>query len=555
MPALNQHDWQRLLRLLEASRSNAPLDAFVSQAALYAHPETRQILDASQSAPDVLGYPREALLALTLDDVEVSHPVARQKARTYQESDIPIVEYDGYFRRADGHLLNVQVQKRTVEHEGRPMLRMQFEELSLARRLAGELLRREGGSNYQFNEKLKILNEIQLELGTMTSFDAVCRRGVELGAERLGFDRMSLWFMDEGTGLMHGTYGIDEAGCLRDERGQQWDYHGSFVVDYLQGRREPRVQQHAPVYNDRTEVIGYGWHVSAPIVDAGRFIGFIACDNHLRQQPMHGYQPELLRLYGASIGHIASRQREQETIRRLREQEMALHLEQERSLILKNFVRDVGHEFRTPLAIISVSSYLLTRLTEAEARTSHIAQIQQQQSYLNKLVDDMLYIIQLGSGQDIAPRPVDLVGLIEGSLSGLERASSAKGIVWHVDLNAVRPVSGDADQLERAILELLRNAVEYSHAGGTVLVRLGHDSEQVRLSVQDEGIGIDAADHQRIFNRFYRVNEARTTRGSGLGLSIARLIVDQHGGDISVDSAPDRGSTFTMSLPAPVTPA
>ncbi|MBW4438897.1 MAG: HAMP domain-containing histidine kinase [Pleurocapsa minor GSE-CHR-MK-17-07R] len=551
---LAQQEWQQLQRLLEAARSNAPIDAFVSQVALYAHPDTRQILDASTNASAVLGYPREALLALTLDDVEAPHPAAQQTVRAYQESDVSIVEYDGTFRHADGRLLDMHVQKRSIVHEGRPVLRALLDELSLSRRLAGELLRREASSTYQFSEKLKTLNEIQLELGAMPSFDDVCRRGVALGVERLGFDRMSLWFLEEETGMMCGTYGIDEAGNLRDERAQQWDYRGSFVVDFVEGGRQPRIQQHAPIYNDRTEVIGYGWHVSAPIVDAGRFIGFIACDNYLGRQPMHGYQPELLRLYGASIGHIASRQRERETIRRLRQQEMELRLEQERGLILKNFVRDVGHEFRTPLAVISVSSYLLTRLTDADARATHITQIQQQQSYLNKMVDDMLYIIQLGAGHDAQPQAVDLAALARANISVLEQVSSAKGIVWCIEMEATRPVPGDADQLGRAILELLRNAVEYSHDGGTVSVRLAQDDEGVRLSVQDGGIGIDPADHQRIFNRFYRVNEARTTRGSGLGLSIARLIVDGHGGDISVDSAPGRGSLFTITLPAPVAP-
>lgn len=173
-------------------------------------------------------------------------------------------------------------------------------------------------TTYQFQEKLKILNEIFIELGHLESFDDVCKRGVELGVKKLGFDRLALFFLNPTKTLMVGSFGVDENGNIRDERDQSWGFEGSFIMDFVNGKRDPVLNiDKARLYNHLNEVIGYGWHVSVPILDRGEFIGFISADNLINQQELKNFQPELLRLYGATIGHLTSRQLEQETIRKL----------------------------------------------------------------------------------------------------------------------------------------------------------------------------------------------------------------------------------------------
>jgi signal transduction histidine kinase len=148
---------------------------------------------------------------------------------------------------------------------------------------------------------------------------------------------------------------------------------------------------------------------------------------------------------------------------------------------------------------------------------------------------------------------VDLEALLVDVLDGGVRLAQGTGVTVRLDRVTPVAIPGDGSALRRALLNLVENAVKYTPAGGKVDLSLELGDGHVWVHVRDTGVGIGAADVERVFQPFVRLEPARTrdTEGAGLGLSIARSIVLAHGGRLSVESAPGAGSTFTIQLPAP----
>jgi PAS domain S-box-containing protein len=193
---------------------------------------------------------------------------------------------------------------------------------------AEEALRASEDDERQFQTQMRILHEVNIELTTTTSFEELIRRAVELGHSRLGFDRLSLWFMDrENPRVMVGSFGIDETGTLRDER------HESFMLpeghEYLQdtmnGKRLVWLTEDAILYDQRSQPIGKGWIAGAALMDRNRVIGCLFVDNLFSQKPPGRYTLELLRLYGAALGNLAVRRWAEDALRASEESERQFH--------------------------------------------------------------------------------------------------------------------------------------------------------------------------------------------------------------------------------------
>jgi len=155
-------------------------------------------------------------------------------------------------------------------------------------------------------------------------------------------------------------------------------------------------------------------------------------------------------------------------------------------------------------------------------------------------------------GQEVLSREsVDLRDVVQELINQLAMLAEQKDIVLTGDVQPVPLVSGDKLRLRQMAANLIANAIRYTSEGGRVNVRLEAVEQGVKLVVEDTGIGIPEADLPRIFDRFYRVDKARSREegGSGLGLSIVKWIVDAHHGDITVESVVDEGTTFTVVLP------
>jgi signal transduction histidine kinase len=214
----------------------------------------------------------------------------------------------------------------------------------------------------------------------------------------------------------------------------------------------------------------------------------------------------------------------------------------------QRFLADVSHELRTPLTTIRGNVDLMRRMGEADPETMDV--IQDELKRMTRLVDDLLLLARADTGGlPIQQKPVELDNVF---LDVYRQVSSIDQGV-RVELKEVDQVCvlGDQDRLKQLILNLVDNAMKYTPSGGKVSLSLAKSNGDARIVVADTGIGIPAEDLPRIFDRFYRVDKARSRNmgGSGLGLSIAYWIARAHGGDIQVSSVVGEGTEFRITLP------
>jgi len=224
--------------------------------------------------------------------------------------------------------------------------------------------------------------------------------------------------------------------------------------------------------------------------------------------------------------------------------------------IKKDFVANVSHELRTPLA--SIKGYSETLLDggmdDRETLREFLRVIDRHSTRMSRLIDDLLTLSRLESHQmTIVSAPVDLKELVHAIMPGFEKQARDKDITLSSTIpEGLLKALGDHDRLEQVLVNLLDNAIKYTHSGGSVTVTVHKDRNDIRVDVKDTGIGIPADDIPRIFERFYRVDKARSRElgGTGLGLAIVKHIIQGHNGKLSVKSTPGAGSTFSFSIKA-----
>jgi len=215
----------------------------------------------------------------------------------------------------------------------------------------------------------------------------------------------------------------------------------------------------------------------------------------------------------------------------------------------RQFVLMVSHEFRTPLAIIDSASQMLEiEPSLPVAATPRVRKIRNAVRRMLHLMDRCLADDRLDSAAVSAKGKVDLAALLAELMA--ERGSATPNHSFET-AGCERSVSvpGDRDLLAVVFSNLVENAVKYSPGGGHVRLGLSRENDLALIRVEDEGIGVNATDRPRIFDKYFRASNAAGTAGAGLGLHLARRIVEAHGGSIAVASEPDHGSVFTVRLP------
>jgi PAS domain S-box-containing protein len=217
------------------------------------------------------------------------------------------------------------------------------------------------------------------------------------------------------------------------------------------------------------------------------------------------------------------------------------------------FIDLVSHELRTPLASIIGFVEVLREEGMSGPDADQCAEvIERNATRLLRLVADLLLLSQIQSGKMAMEfRGADLADIAVSALEELGPEAERKQIVLALSATDVPRLAIDPTRIAQLLGNLLSNAVKFTPDGGRVEVRLGREGDQVVLAVADSGIGIPAADRERIFDRFFRTAFAtqQAIQGTGLGLAITQAIVEAHDGTIAVDSDEGRGSTFTVRLP------
>ncbi len=230
-------------------------------------------------------------------------------------------------------------------------------------------------------------------------------------------------------------------------------------------------------------------------------------------------------------------------------------IEQERSNVLQRFIGDASHDLKTPLTTIKTSLYILSspKVTKS-MRKRHLETLASQAARLEKLLEDMLSMSRLDEEINLKYKPTDLNTLMQNMVTRYTLAAKQKGHTIEFDPQANLPiVLADGVHLYKAIGAVITNAINYTADGGTIIIRTAAQpqTQQVIIEIQDNGMGIGVIDLPHIFKRFYRADKARNSDkgGAGLGLALAKKIIEAHQGYIEVESTIDEGSTFRIFLP------
>lgn len=220
---------------------------------------------------------------------------------------------------------------------------------------------------------------------------------------------------------------------------------------------------------------------------------------------------------------------------------------------LKQFTADASHELRNPIAVIQTNVQVALDDPDEQFQRSQLAVIERLTRRLGKLVDDLLFIARQESGLVPMQRDrINLATLLKEVIEEQQALAQEKSLSLHYQYAEESAYTyGDADQLTRLFTNLIANAIQYTPAG-EILISLEANGNLWLITVKDTGIGIPAQALDHIFDRFYRVDPARSRRagGSGLGLAIAKIITANHQGQISLTSAPQAGTTVRVTLPA-----
>jgi signal transduction histidine kinase len=255
--------------------------------------------------------------------------------------------------------------------------------------------------------------------------------------------------------------------------------------------------------------------------------------------------------------HLAERARAERTLRASEERERSARGEAEHANAVKaQFLAAMSHELRTPLNAIAGYAQLMglgLRGPVTEEQREDLARIDRSQRHLLSLINDILNFARIEAGHvDLVLRPVPLAEVLAGVEPLVAPQLRAKAQHYSDDSGGCDAVvRADPEKLRQIVLNLLSNAIKFTPERGSIEVRCGVDAARARVLVRDSGIGIPARQLDAIFEPFVQIDRSFTSehQGTGLGLAISRDLARRMGGDITVESAPGRGTTFTLALP------
>ena len=256
-----------------------------------------------------------------------------------------------------------------------------------------------------------------------------------------------------------------------------------------------------------------------------------------RAAPLRASDGRIVKWFGTSTD-IDDQKRAQQEIQAAREQR-------------DDMLRTISHDLRTPLTVVVAQAQMLERRPEdRDVVVRRAGTIRTSAARMASMIEDLVDVVRLEAGQvPIEPRPVDLGPFARELRERLRGAVAVERLRLELP-EGLPPALADPPRLERVLVNLITNALKYSPAETEAVLSAEERAGQIRISVRDRGVGIAAAEVPRLFERFYRSPAATRHEGLGLGLYIARLLVEAQGGRIAAESEPGRGSVFHVTLPA-----
>jgi signal transduction histidine kinase len=277
--------------------------------------------------------------------------------------------------------------------------------------------------------------------------------------------------------------------------------------------------------------------IAVPLVYQGKVLGFGGFHKVVSERVWSDETMALLRIVCDNIINAMERQKAEG-------QRVELEVEKHRAEFLKRFIADISHDLKTPLAVITSNLYLIERLTDPEKQQDKLDTIKRQTARLDRLIQDILMISRLDNLPELMPERVNINELIQNILSEFHSPIETKHLDMALDLDSTLPLTFvDVDSVNRALVNLVENAINYTMAGGAITIRSRQETNRILVEVTDTGMGIADDDLPHIFDRFYRTDKARSTlsSGSGLGLAIVSKVMEMHNGRIEVESALGEG--------------
>jgi signal transduction histidine kinase len=343
-------------------------------------------------------------------------------------------------------------------------------------------------------------------------------------------------------------------------------------------RQGPMVNKRTEEFNDeqRAFLRPFGVYnlTEIPLVHEGRFIGKISIAN--KPGGLSENDVRLVTVFAAQVAvviqnaHLYRRLQESAAQLEAKVRERTAELEatyreleasharlREVDQLKSDFLGNVSHELRTPLA--AIKGYVDNLLDGVagplvDKPRHYLGRVRDNADRLGRMVSDLLDLTRIEAGKiELVPQALPVADLVTDALDGLRHVAAERRVRLAADLPACPPVWADPDKVHQVLTNLLTNAIKWSPPGGQVMVTAGGPSGGlVRLAVQDAGPGIPPAERERVFDKFYQVGRVEGERpsGTGLGLTIARHLVELHGGRIWVEDAPAGGAAFVLLLPA-----
>jgi len=229
-------------------------------------------------------------------------------------------------------------------------------------------------------------------------------------------------------------------------------------------------------------------------------------------------------------------------------QRLALMVAQEQARLLQEFLGTVSHYLRTPLSVINTSIHLFERLNDPQTQKAKLELVKTQTALLEKLIADILVASELDNTQSLTRTSLNVNDLLYDIVARYHDLPEARGITLTTDMQeGLPPIPADGNELSRALVYLLENALDYTSAGGSITFRSAQNGQFIVIKISDTGSGIAAEDLPKVFDRFYRSDTLKI--GSGLGLVIVKRIVELHRGNIVVESQKGKGTEFRIFLP------